>query len=669
MATNRVQTQYQQNQVRLRPQASPVDTFVRPARNDQISKALDSVTGNVQRVQVKEERKLDMIQASKKQAAQVSFNVGLKALMSQEKYAKMLPEELQEDPAYQELSANTLSQVDDEDLRGVLNNSMSTSMFAGSSASSSAWQRQDLRDHGASFASNTLGLYIDDASSGYKFNSDGSAAFEPDGLSQEQLNEETALGLPSHIADIESILKDKYGYSNTDLQEFWLLEQERRGEEFSDTLIGDHLIKAGNGGPDFRNKVLALIDKADTKRLGEERIEVTDDLMRWKGLAAAGKLDSRADLEARKALNAELISQSQYMDIISDNQTAIAKGAAGSRKENALSASVAAVLQGNATVGVSTWTDHNGDEKTISEADVNTAVQLRIKEMAESKFPDGDAEGILAAQIAMYSNVDVLNEQWLSQAGKAFDNLGTGDLLPDSPQFKSTMNKFQFLKQLHAGNPQMFKKYLKDATQRAIFTDWRVMTAYGDSEQDALRLIGSADYMESKPSSADLQIFADDVEKALDSWTSWEDVAGDDEQVQTLFKAKMLEYGTVVARITGMNPKDFVDQYAKEVKEDHSVVNGKLVFMGGTTNIDNKQFQQDAQAYLEQSVSTIANGAFNADQLTLRWTGRGETFWIVDQRGWTLPTAPLHLNSFYNLEAKQTLATKQAEANERLSAQ
>ena len=80
MATKRVQTPRQQpNQVRLQPQASVVDTFVRPARNDQISKALDSVTGNVKRVEVKEERRLDMIQASKKQSAQNTFNIGYKA--------------------------------------------------------------------------------------------------------------------------------------------------------------------------------------------------------------------------------------------------------------------------------------------------------------------------------------------------------------------------------------------------------------------------------------------------------------------------------------------------------------------------------------------------------------------------------------------------------------
>ena len=98
MAKQRVQTQYAKNQVRLAPQASPVNTYVQPARNDQISKALDSVTGNVQRVQKEEERKLDMIQASKKQAAQNSFGIGFKALMEQEQFARMTHEEVLETP-------------------------------------------------------------------------------------------------------------------------------------------------------------------------------------------------------------------------------------------------------------------------------------------------------------------------------------------------------------------------------------------------------------------------------------------------------------------------------------------------------------------------------------------------------------------------------------------
>jgi hypothetical protein len=56
VARQRVQTKYAANQVRLTPQASPVNTYVQPARNDQISKALDAVTGNVSRAAAKTDR-------------------------------------------------------------------------------------------------------------------------------------------------------------------------------------------------------------------------------------------------------------------------------------------------------------------------------------------------------------------------------------------------------------------------------------------------------------------------------------------------------------------------------------------------------------------------------------------------------------------------------------
>ena len=57
MAKQRVQTQYASNQVRLTPQASRVDTYVQPARNDQISRALDSVTGSIGRKIASDTRK------------------------------------------------------------------------------------------------------------------------------------------------------------------------------------------------------------------------------------------------------------------------------------------------------------------------------------------------------------------------------------------------------------------------------------------------------------------------------------------------------------------------------------------------------------------------------------------------------------------------------------
>ena len=666
MAKQRVQTQYAKNQVRLAPQASPVNTYVQPARNDQISKALDSVTGNVQRVQKVEERKLDMIQASKKQAAQNSFGIGFKALMEQEQFARMTHEEVLETPEYQTLFLGSLDQVDDEDLKGVLANSMRQSSKASSTASSAIYQRQDLKDAGSVFATNTIDMHIDQASSTYSLKEGRS--FGPDGLTQEQLNEETADGFGSFAADMEAILKDKYGYSNTDLQNYWLKEQERRGEEFMDTVIGDYLIKAGNGGPDYRNKVLGLIEKAEANASIRDSADVTDRILDWNSKSSAGSLEEVDLLALKRSEESGDITSRQRIAIINANTTAIAMKAAGVRKNKAMASAVNSAIAGNFDLTAGSYIDHNGQQKTISKDDLDTATQLRITEIVNAKLPDGTDEQKLAAEIGMYSKVDVINERWKAMAGKAFDSLGTGDFVPDSPQFKATMQKFQFLKQLYAGNPQMFRKYLTDPNQRAQFADWQVMSMYGDSEQDALRIIGSPDYLKTKPTAADLNIFAEDVDKALDGW-GWGDVVSGGEEENTLFRAKMIEYAKIIGKNTGMNPKQFVDRYAKEIVEDHSVVNGKLVFMGGAENIDNAKFQEDAQAYIAATIQSFGAGAFEPEQITLRYTGRGKTFWVVDQAGRVLPVAPLHLDSFYGLADRQERDAAQLEANNRQAGQ
>ena len=666
MAKQRVQTQYAKNQVRLAPQASPVNTYVQPARNDQISKALDSVTGNVQRVQKVEERKLDMIQASKKQAAQNSFGIGFKALMEQEQFARMTHEEVLETPEYQKLFLGSLDQVDDEDLKGVLANSMRQSSKASSTASSAIYQRQDLKDAGSVFATNTIDMHIDQASSTYSLKEGRS--FGPDGLTQEQLNEETADGFGSFAADMEAILKDKYGYSNTDLQNYWLKEQERRGEEFMDTVIGDYLIKAGNGGPDYRNKVLGLIEKAEANASIRDSADVTDRILDWNSKSSAGSLEEVDLLALKRSEESGDITSRQRIAIINANTTAIAMKAAGVRKNKAMASAIKSAIAGVTDITAGSYIDHNGQQKTISKDDLDTATQLRITEIVNAKLPDGTDEQKLAAEIGMYSKVDVINERWKAMAGKAFDSLGTGDFVPDSPQFKATMQKFQFLKQLYAGNPQMFRKYLTDPNQRAQFADWQVMSMYGDSEQDALRIIGSPDYLKTKPTAADLNIFAEDVDKALDGW-GWGDVVSGGEEENTLFRAKMIEYAKIIGKNTGMNPKQFVDRYAKEIVEDHSVVNGKLVFMGGAENIDNAKFQEDAQAYIAATIQSFGAGAFEPEQITLRYTGRGKTFWVVDQAGRVLPVAPLHLDSFYGLADRQERDAAQLEANNRQAGQ
>jgi len=362
------------------------------------------------------------------------------------------------------------------------------------------------------------------------------------------------------------------------------------------------------------------------------------------------------------------ITSRQRIAIINANTTAIAMKAAGVRKNKAMASAIKSAIAGVTDITAGSYIDHNGQQKSISKDDLDKATQLRITEIVNAKLPDGTDEQKLAAEIGMYSKVDVINERWKAMAGKAFDSLGTGDFVPDSPQFKATMQKFQFLKQLYAGNPQMFRKYLTDPNQRAQFADWQVMSMYGDSEQDALRIIGSPDYLKTKPTAADLNIFAEDVDKALDGW-GWGDVVSGGEEENTLFRAKMIEYAKIIGKNTGMNPKQFVDRYAKEIVEDHSVVNGKLVFMGGAENIDNAKFQEDAQAYIAATIQSFGAGAFEPEQITLRYTGRGKTFWVVDQAGRVLPVAPLHLDSFYGLADRQERDAAQLEANNRQAGQ
>jgi hypothetical protein len=662
VAKQRIQTQYAANQVRLTPQASPVNTYVQPSRDSQISKALDSVTGAVQRVEVKAERKMDMIQASKKQSAQNSFGIGFRALMEQEQFAEMTNENLIETPQYQKLFNSSLDQVDDEELKGMLANSITESTRATSNASSALYARKRLQDAGSVWGSSTLDMHIYQASSTYSLVE--GRGFGPDGLTQEQLNQETADGFASYAADIETILKDKYGYSNTDLQNFWLKEQERRGEEFMDTFIGDYLIEAGNGGPDYRNKVLGLIEKAKTNASIANSASVTDYIIDINSTAAAGGLTTADELELKSREKKGDISSFQRISITNANTTAIAVKAAGVRRNGALASAVGKTIQGEFDLTGGTYVDQNNKIQTISKDDIDKATQLRITEIVNTNLPDGTPEQKLAAEIGLYSNINVVNESWQHQVDTAFSSLGTGDFVPESPQFQTTMQKFQLMKQLHAGNPQMFKKYLKNTAQRAMFTEWRVMSAYGDSEQDALRGIGSADHLQGQAGSKDLVAFADKVVANLDTWTNWDDVAGDNEDVKTLFKERMVEYAKVIAKYTDMNPEKVVKAYMEEVKQDHSVVNGKLVFMGNM-DIDNKKFQEDAQAYIAASMESFGVGAFEPEQITLRHTGRGKTFWVVDQAGRVLPVAPLHLNTFYGLADRQEREAKQLEANNR----
>jgi hypothetical protein len=115
-----------------------------------------------------------------------------------------------------------------------------------------------------------------------------------------------------------------------------------------------------------------------------------------------------------------------------------------------------------------------------------------------------------------------------------------------------------------------------------------------------------------------------------------------------------------------MNPAEIVEYYKDEVKRDHSVVNGKMVYIGGNDQIDNSSFQEDAELYLQTNKEALGLTSYNTGDLTLRHTGRGDTFWIVDQRGMTVDTAPLRLSSFHNLTSSTELTQAQMDANDAL---
>lgn len=81
MAKQRIQTRYAKDQVRLNPQARPVNTYVQPSQNNQLSNALNALVGNVQRKQTKDQQALDQANATafqiqKLQAAEAAYANG-----------------------------------------------------------------------------------------------------------------------------------------------------------------------------------------------------------------------------------------------------------------------------------------------------------------------------------------------------------------------------------------------------------------------------------------------------------------------------------------------------------------------------------------------------------------------------------------------------------------
>lgn len=653
MAKQRIQTQYGKNQVRLNPQARPVDTFVQPSRNDQISRALNSVVGNVQRVEDKKERELNLIESGKSQAANASFRVGLQNLTSQENFARMSPDEFMQTPEYIKLREDTLSQVNDPTIKEILNNSIYQSTYAQSNALYQQWQKQDLRDAGYSFFEGTVALAIDEL--GDNFRLDNGQIIQDEDLSKAMREDQIPVAMQRLAADVETILKEKYEYSNTDIQNAWLKIQESRGELHHDTIVGDYLLEAGFGGPDFKNKTISLIERAKALKLQDDRFNATFDYNVLYEEAEKGQFTSAHDIEAVNMYRANHITKAEYNTLLRVQKQAVANQAALARKDQAMTVAVGSVLQGGVAEG--SYVGADGTEVTLSKTDIEKAARQQISQLAE-RYAQEKGVDKLNAEIRMYVDANLVNPAWEAAATQAFQLLGAGDL-------QGAGSRFELLSRIHATSPQMLKKYVTNTKDMVTFTDFRWLKETQPSEMEALTTISRFNDLEVKPT-------ADEINKAtqevIDNLDNWFEIDVDEGDYKNLFRGVAENYIRTIAKYSSLQPKYIAEHYADEIKADFAVVNNSLVFTGNH-NIDKEKFSESAKMFLADISKQV--GAYTEDELTLRWSGRGDAFWIVDQLGRT-PTynglsKPVHLDTILGYSSKKILEQKTDEANQQLN--
>ena len=630
MATKRVQTPRQQpNQVRLQPQASVVDTFVRPARNDQISKALDSVTGNVKRVEVKEERKLDMIQVSKKQAAQNSFNIGLKSIMEQEVNARKTGELLKETPEFKELAEATLSQVDDPVYKEQLANSIDQMVNATSKASSEGWQRLDLKNAGSSLLSDTVDLKMG----------------ELEGSTPEEIQN----SLNFMLKDMETILKDNNGFSNTDIQSALLAEQERRGELFGDTYIGDYALESGFGGPAFTNKMIALNSVANANDLSKRQKAATLDLINYQDKAAAGNYTAEDNEAAFAMYDLGLFTENQYMSLGKTQNAALVSQNDLAIKQQASTRAVAVIIAGGEPEEEVVYTDSKGSH-TLSRAELDREAAMQIKE---------DSGGDFTKEVSAYSRANLVNSSWKVEATQTFKELGAGNLVHAAKGMDKLMK-------IYAANPRMISQYITNAKDLTAFKEFQILKEAYPTPTDALQAIITSRDSGLQPNPAEIELATAEVISKMDSW--FDGVSDDD--FRNMFTGSVRQYIRTIAKHSGLKPEHIAEHYAEEIKNDHSLVNGFLVFTGNL-NVDRLEFTKDAELHISRMIA--ANGGYEEGQLSLQPTGRGNTFRYVGQNLRTPFSGPysklVHLDDLEGLSATQTLTEKTNKANRKKESQ
>ena len=639
MAKQRVQTQYAKNQVRLAPQASPVNTYVQPARNDQISKALDSVTGNVQEVQRVEKRRFDMLETGRKQAAQASFNVGYKSLMESETNQRRDSDSMMGSEEFKTLFNSTLDQVTDPVYKELLANQIYQTVNSASTASSQQWLSTDLKNSGASFMSDTIQIKLDEIS------------LDPDATP-----ETTTLLINSLITDMEATVKENNGMTNTDLQSALMAEQERRGELFGDTHVGDYLLASGFGSPEYRNKIIALNARADAVAKGAGVIGATKTLQEMNNKANKGAFTQEDNARAWALYAFEgVITKAEYLSLGVKQANAVELQFNSSRKQSAMSASVQALLNGQVAVEQVAYIKLDGSTATVSQEEIKRNAVLTIDELAKKRAEENGTD-VFAEELNLYQSANLINPRWGIEATQTFKDLGAGNL------GKAAVG-FDKLLKIAAVNPNMLTKYLTNARDLTSFKDFQVLNEVLNTPMDTLAAIAAHRELGIQPSPAELNIATDSVIEALDQWF---DGAADisPEDFKNQFRGTARNYVKMIAKYSQLAPEQVAEFYADEIKNDHALVNGFLVFTGNLS-VDSQDFTDNATLYLQRM--TTALGAYEEGQISLRWTGRGSTFQHIDERGMPIHTGPLsrnvHIDQLTDLAKEHRLKTEQDEQN------
>ena len=286
---------------------------------------------------------------------------------------------------------------------------------------------------------------------------------------------------------------------------------------------------------------------------------------------------------------------------------------------------------------------------------MTTETKTAIDELAKKRAEENGTD-VFAEELNLYQSANLINPRWGIEATQTFKDLGAGNL------GKAAVG-FDKLLKIAAVNPNMLTKYLTNARDLTSFKDFQVLNEVLNTPMDTLAAIAAHRELGIQPSPAELNIATDSVIEALDQWF---DGAADisPEDFKNQFRGTARNYVKMIAKYSQLAPEQVAEFYADEIKNDHALVNGFLVFTGNLS-VDSQDFTDNATLYLQRM--TTALGAYEEGQISLRWTGRGSTFQHIDERGMPIHTGPLsrnvHIDQLTDLAKEHRLQTEQDEQN------